>query len=209
MTMDEKDVRLIHAARAAYRGWLQTLDVPTFTPPAAAAAPTPPGVGGLTLIARGGDKRELKRRLRPWLPGYLRRAGVEEGRADDFLAYVVDRLDELGDRRFRDALPEWLAHFVGHAVERERGEVTAAFTAAEAVDITLREREGDEPPWALEFRAHLRTLRLQQPEELLDAPAPESIRVEPALPAFLRSLYSGSLSRMHQGNETFELLSAA
>jgi len=194
--------------QAAYQTWLQGLEVPTFTPPETAEpAGIAPNGAGLTLIARK-DPLALKYRLRPWLPGYLRRNGVEEGQADAFLDYILAHLSEMGDH-FRDALPRWLAAFLGRAVNPETATVTPAFTAAEAVAIALREHDPEEPSWALDYRHHLCTLALRTPDDLLAAPLPDQLQTIKALPAFHRGLVGKALSLFHKGNEDFELGSAA
>ena len=183
----DNDIRLVNLVRAAYQNWSRQLDVPTFTPPAATDAPLSPA--GATLIARSGNKPELERLLRPWLPGYLRRNGVADGQASDFLSYLLEHLSEMGERRFRDMLPRWLA----------------AFTAAQAVDITLGESKPNEAGWTPVFRNHLRTLALPWPDDLLKAPAPDAIKTVPALPFYRRELYRSALRRHHEGLRLFEL----
>src|SRR5262249_19860105 len=98
----DNDTRLVNLVRAAYQRWSHQLDVPTFPPPATADAPLSPA--GATLIARSGNKAELKRLLEPWLPGYLRRNGIADSRAPDFLNYLLEHLGEMGEQRFRDML---------------------------------------------------------------------------------------------------------
>ena len=199
----DNDIRLVNLVRAAYQNWSRQLDVPTFTPPAATDAPLSPA--GATLIARSGNKPELERLLRPWLPGYLRRNGVADSRASDFLNYLLERLGEMGEQRFRDMLPRWLAAFTGQATDPARATIDAAFTAAQAVDITLGESRPNEAGWTPVFRDHLRTLALPWPDDLLKAPAPDAIKTVPALPFYRRELYRSALRRHHEGLRLFEL----
>jgi hypothetical protein len=208
--MDEKDIRMVNVLRAAYRARMQASPAPAFTPPAPSAAPSPLVVGGLTLIAQAVAQgkippNELMQRLRPWLPGYLRHAGVEEGRADDFLAFVVDHLGELGDRHFRDALPEWLAAFAGRA----GAEITPEFTEAEAVFRVLNTSAEGEAPWTGAYRAYLRGLSLQRPADLLAAATPEGLKGQPFLAACQNHLYQAALRLHQQGLEDFEFASYA
>ena len=198
----DNDSRLVNLVRAAYENWSQQLDVPTFTPPAKDAPLSP---AGATLLARSGDRPELERLLRPWLPGYLRRNGVADSRASDFLNYLLERLGEMGEQRFRDMLPRWLAAFTGGATDPARATIDAAFTAAQAVDITLGESRPNEAGWTPVFRDHLRTLALPWPDDLLKAPAPDAIKTVPALPFYRRELYRSALRRHHEGLRLFEL----
>jgi hypothetical protein len=199
----DNDIRLVNLVRAAYKLWSQQLDVPRFTPPATADAPLSPA--GATLIARSGNKPELERLLRPWLPGYLRRNGVADRQAPDFLTYLLEHLSEMGEQRFRDMLPHWLAAFTGKATDPAQATIDAAFTAAQAVDITLGESKPNEAGWTPVFRNHLRTLALPWPDDLLVAPAPEDIKTLPALPFYRRELYRSALRRYHEGLRLFEL----
>src|SRR5258708_39046540 len=55
---DEKDIRLVNIVRDAYEGWLQTLPVPTFTPPMVAAmtadaAPRGKGISEIDIFKNG------------------------------------------------------------------------------------------------------------------------------------------------------------
>jgi hypothetical protein len=199
----DNDIRLVSLVRAAYKLWSQQLPIPTFTPPSSPAAPLSPT--GATLIARSGDRPELERLLRPWLPGYLRRNGVADSRAPDFLSYLLEHLSEMGERRFRDMLPRWLAAFTGKATDPSQATVDAAFTAAQAVDITLGEGRPNEAGWTPVFRNHLRALALPSPDALLVTPAPDGIKTVPALPFYRRELYRSALRRHHEGLRLFEL----
>jgi hypothetical protein len=65
---------------------------------------------GLTVTARNRPDL-LPERLRPWLPFLLRHAGLEEALAEPLLTFIVARLPQMGEGRFRHLLPAWLEEF--------------------------------------------------------------------------------------------------
>src|SRR5262249_39983698 len=154
---------------------------------------------------RSGDPSELARQLKPWLPGYLRCNGVAEGRAEPFLKYILDHLSDMGKRRFRDVLPEWLGGFAG----RTGTPIDAAFVAAEAVDRVRRESRPDEPEWTQTYRAHLRRLGVASPNDLRVAPAPDELANNKALPIYQDELCRPAVRLEQEGLKQFELTRAA
>jgi hypothetical protein len=196
---DEKDIRLVNVIRAAFRSSPQDLDVPTFTPPE---------VAGFTLIARSGDLSELARQLKPWLPGYLRCNGIEESRAEPYLKHILDHLTEMGDRRFRDVLPEWLVSFAGPLAGAPRVPDVGIVNKG-AVEIALKETSPTEAGWTKPLRAHLLRLDLPAPEDLLVAPPPDDLKDNKVLRIYLRELHGSALLHRQEGLRLFELPRAA
>jgi hypothetical protein len=124
------------------------------------------GTGLTSVFLHAPD--EFRRRLRPWLPFLLEHVGLDAGRADAFLDFVLARAPELGTRRFRDLLPVWLREFAGGAreVPELSDEDFAAVADRGAVALVLDRATPDEPAWARDFRAFARGRALQSPQEL-------------------------------------------
>ena len=133
----------------------------------------------LTALARSGRTAELTNQLRPWLPTFLRRAGLTEALADDFLTFIREQLPTLGERRFREALPAWLEAFgrqrsTGADVRLKPLTIDPAFIGTAAVEQVLGHAPANESTWATRIRGEVRRLGLATPADLLSVQLPPS-----------------------------------
>jgi hypothetical protein len=123
--------------------------------------------GGLTsLLLR--DPDAFRRRLRPWLPFLLEHVGLDAGRADAFLDFVLARAHEIGSRRVRDLLPDWLRQFAGGSgrLPTLTDDDFQAVAGRGAVALVLDRAGADKSAWARDFCAFARGRSLRSPQEL-------------------------------------------
>jgi hypothetical protein len=172
---------------------------------------------GFTALARAGRVDDLVKRLRPWLPFLLRRAGLsddlDEGLARAFLTYVRTRIDEVRQRRFRELLPEWVRDFARQQNRADRlpadwAAPTAADLEADAVERVLYRAGDGEPEWARRFREAALRSGLHDARALLSFEPPEVGDVA-ALPSYRRDLFSEVRWAKQEGLELFECEAAA
>jgi hypothetical protein len=163
---------------------------------------------GYTKLAQMQDWEQLRRRLRPYLPPMLERVGMDPGLADELLEFLVSRADDLGGRRFRDRLPEWLGDFAARHQFAAPARLTDAdvqqIIGRSVVAITLENARarvsGPQPEWVGRFFDTAR--QAASVAELSTLDLPEEVAVEPAFPQFRRSV----LRVARQTQEEAELL---
>jgi hypothetical protein len=169
---------------------------------------TSAGLTGFTALARAGRVADLEERLRPWLPYVLRRAGLardlDESLAQQFLAYIRTRINEVRQRSFRELLPAWLADFAPqlNLADQLRADQLQP-TEADAVEQVLRHPGENESAWAKAFRESALGGQIQTAQELLAFETTE-VRNVPALPNYRRDLFREARRAYRDGLELFE-----
>jgi hypothetical protein len=164
---------------------------------------------GLTSLANAGKWPQLREQLRPWLPLLLGKAGLDDVLAEDFLAFLEQRLPELGSRRFREALPGWIAAFAWARDQADRlrplpAEVDAGLLESLALERSLRQPSANEPAWAETFR-QVALRESSSVQALLELEVPAALAGQFALPLFRRGLVQQALQWKHEALQAFEL----
>lgn len=176
-------------------------------------SPGPSLVGG-TQLARSPDAEQreiLLKNLRPWLPGLLKRGGLDpvEALVDTVINMIRDRLPiQDTDGGLRMVLPRWLAEFVeeeiGRSVPATLFTIDHAYIAETAVTMTLSREREDETPIDREVRNYLLGKGLKTPDQILAARLPPHLQNRRAESA-LGALRSHAVETKNKGMIIFEL----
>lgn len=198
----------------------QALTADDYEPCAVAARPTPTTAAvemplaataaGFTMLARTGRQDELRDQLRPWLPALMELVELPLDRAEALLAFLLEQAKQLGNRRFRDALPGWLEEFGRqHRSDKLLAEARIpdwhAFLERAAVRRVLAEGPANEPEWARQVRRLALDEKAATAQVVLLLRLPEELAQKTGLPIFQRDLFTQIRQRHQEAARLFEL----
>ncbi|MFH1921867.1 MAG: hypothetical protein ABIP48_18530 [Planctomycetota bacterium] len=175
-----------------------------------AASESRPSEPNFTSLAQSGRLDELITRLRPWLPVLLQHVGLSEGLAESLLGFIQARTSQMGGRRFRECLSEWLEEFAegqkqGQAVRALRAEDWRLMLERGAACRVLEEERSDEPDWAGDFRRQALRVSVASAQDLLHVGLSKGVAQENDLAAFRRDLLLQIEAQREEAFQLFEL----
>jgi hypothetical protein len=191
-----------------------------FVPQPAEERPRPPAldetpIGQGTTLAFTQMARDPKQwptllaRLKPWVPFLLRRAGLPESLAGDLLGWVEQRLPDLGERRFRHALGEWVAEFAHARGLAEPKWLPSALTSADlgegAVAIETGGDTPDEPAAVRRLKEAVRARAIVSADDILGVDLPGT-EADPDFAEYRSRLFFQAQNRLEEGQYLFELV---